>query len=266
MALVGSVYTMRNGSITRTAFGPMAAGFLVLLTAASSATAQTYPNKPIKIVVAFAPGCIADTAARLVGQSLSERLGQSVVVENRGGAGGLIAAKLVSSAPPDGYTVLVTTTAVIISALAAKNSVDPARQLTPLSLVASTPDVFAVHKSAGDKTLRQFTAEKANGQFTYSTAGVGAIVWDLETNDALWDRLYKNFTTEQIVELGFFMAITMGQGRWLRTLGIEHHQFLAGTSAAMAPGFENMEALKRSKADPSYWANQSNLPASEAAE
>jgi alkylhydroperoxidase family enzyme len=93
-----------------------------------------------------------------------------------------------------------------------------------------------------------------------------AIVWDLPTDDALWDRLYKHFTIPQIVELGFFMAITMGQGRWLRTLNIEHHQVLAGTSGAMAPGFENMDALKKSKSDPDYWANLQNRPKVEAAE
>lgn len=93
-----------------------------------------------------------------------------------------------------------------------------------------------------------------------------AIVWDQPTDDALWERLYKHFSIPQIVELGFFMAITMGQGRWLRTLGIEHHQVLAGTSSGMAPKFESMEALQKSKADPGYWANQLAKPTSVAAE
>lgn len=93
-----------------------------------------------------------------------------------------------------------------------------------------------------------------------------AIVWDQPTDDALWARLYKHFSIPEIVELGFFMAITMGQGRWLRTLGIEHHQVLVGTSSGMAPNFGDMEALQKSKADPSYWANQAARPTSEAAE
>ena len=93
-----------------------------------------------------------------------------------------------------------------------------------------------------------------------------AIVWDQPTDDALWARLYKHFSIPEIVELGFFMAITMGQGRWLRTLGIEHHQVLVGTSSGMAPNFGDMEALQKSKADPSYWANQAGRPTSEAAE
>ncbi|HEY1503939.1 MAG TPA: hypothetical protein VGF92_06550, partial [Stellaceae bacterium] len=74
---------------------------------------------------------------------------------------------------------------------------------------------------------------------------------------ALWARLKRHFTEPQIVELGYFVAITMGQQRWLRTLNIEHHQILAGTSASMAPGFETAEALVESKASPDYWVHHS---------
>ena len=83
-----------------------------------------------------------------------------------------------------------------------------------------------------------------------------AITWDLETDDALWARLKAHFSEPEIVELGYFVAITMGQQRWLRTLNIEHHQVLAGTDASLAPGFETAEALQRSKADAAYWAKQ----------
>ena len=91
-----------------------------------------------------------------------------------------------------------------------------------------------------------------------------AITWDLEADDALWARLKRHFTEAQIVELGYFVAITMGQQRWLRTLNIEHHQVLAGEDGSMAPGFETEDALKRSKAAPDYWAKQK--PKVEAAE
>ncbi len=87
-----------------------------------------------------------------------------------------------------------------------------------------------------------------------------AITWDLPADDALWDRLYKHFTEPQLVELGYFIAITMGQQRWLRTLNIEHHQVLAGTSASMAPGFESAAALRESKARADYWAKQEPAP------
>ena len=81
----------------------------------SGAEAATYPAQKITVIVAFAPGGVADTLARLIGQGLSERLHQSVVVENRGGAGGNIAAELVARATPDGYTLLATTTALAIN-------------------------------------------------------------------------------------------------------------------------------------------------------
>jgi alkylhydroperoxidase family enzyme len=83
-----------------------------------------------------------------------------------------------------------------------------------------------------------------------------AITWDLETDDALWARLKRHFTEPQIVELGYFVAITMGQQRWLRTLNIEHHQFMPGTSASLAPGFETSAAQAESKASSDYWARR----------
>ena len=80
------------------------------------------------------------------------------------------------------------------------------------------------------------------------------ITWDLPATDALWDRLHKHFSEAELVEIGYFVAITMGQQRWLRTLNIEHHQILAGTDASMAPGFETLDALQRSKMAEDYWA------------
>ena len=83
-----------------------------------------------------------------------------------------------------------------------------------------------------------------------------AITWDLPTDDALWERLHAHFTEPELVELGYFVAITMGQQRWLKTLNIEHHQVLAGTSASMAPGTETAEALARTRESADYWARQ----------
>ena len=92
-----------------------------------------------------------------------------------------------------------------------------------------------------------------------------AITWDLPTDDKFWERLHRHFSEPELVEIGYFIALTMGQQRWLRTLNIEHHQILAGTTASMAPGFETEEALARSKADADYWARKGGAP-SEAAE
>ena len=81
-----------------------------------------------------------------------------------------------------------------------------------------------------------------------------AITWDLETDDALWERLNKHYTEPEIVELGFFVGITMGQQRWLRTLNIEHHAVLSKGAASLAPGFETSEDMAKTKADSDYWA------------
>jgi alkylhydroperoxidase family enzyme len=83
-----------------------------------------------------------------------------------------------------------------------------------------------------------------------------AITWRLDTDDAFWDRLHRHFTEPELVELGCFIALTMGQQSWLRLLNIEHHQVLADTSASMAPGFESAEALAKSKAATEYWAKK----------
>lgn len=86
-----------------------------------------------------------------------------------------------------------------------------------------------------------------------------AITWDLETSDALWDALYQQFSEAEIVEIGFFVAITMGQQRWLRTLNIDHHAVLPGTDASMAPGFETAEATKESKGSADYWVKRRRM-------
>jgi alkylhydroperoxidase family enzyme len=93
-----------------------------------------------------------------------------------------------------------------------------------------------------------------------------AITWDLPATDELWERLHKHFSEPELVEIGYFVAITMGQQRWLRTLNIEHHQILAGTDASMAPGFENLDALQRSKEAEDYWAKIHAKSAKQAAE
>jgi alkylhydroperoxidase family enzyme len=93
-----------------------------------------------------------------------------------------------------------------------------------------------------------------------------AITWDLAVDDAFWARLHRHFSEPELVEIGYFVALTMGQQRWLRTLDIEHHQILAGTSASMAPGFETADALARSKQEADYWARKTAKSTSQAAE
>lgn len=105
-----------------------------------------------------------------------------------------------------------------------------------------------------DELLNFESSDRYDERQKAALAYAEAITWHLPTDDAFWDRLHRNFTEPELVELGCFIALTMGQQSWIRLLDIEHHQVLAGTAASMAPGFEDAEALARSKASPDYWA------------
>lgn len=142
----------------------------------SIAPAQNYPAKPVRVVVAFAAGGFADGVARLIGQRLAERAGQPVIIDNRGGAGGNIAAKLVASAPPDGYTLIVHTAALSINVSLHKNpGFDTLKDFVPVALVGSTPGLFAVHASNPANSLQDLIRSAKGGRnLTYATAGVGS--------------------------------------------------------------------------------------------
>jgi len=110
-----------------------------------------------------------------------------------------------------------------------------------------------------EKSTKYSEREKA------ALAYAEAITWRLETDDAFWQRLYRHFSEPELVELGCFIALTMGQQSWLRLLDIEHHQVMPRTSGSMAPGFESADALAKSKAAPDYWAKQDATPKKNAA-
>jgi len=128
-------------------------------------------------------------------------------------------------------------------------------------------------KAFGDKLEESQTDDLVN--FEKSTkysdkqkaalAYAEAITWRLNTDDAFWERLYRHYSEPELVELGCFIALTMGQQSWLRLLDIEHHQVMAGTAGSMAPGFETAEALAKAKASPDYWAKQDAAPKKSAA-
>ncbi|HSF26253.1 MAG TPA: carboxymuconolactone decarboxylase [Actinomycetes bacterium] len=84
-----------------------------------------------------------------------------------------------------------------------------------------------------------------------------AIAWHLDVDDAFWERLHKHFSEPELVELGCCIGLTLGQQSWIRLLGIDHHQYMAGTDASMAPGFRTAEELAASKSSPDYWASKS---------
>jgi len=140
---------------------------------AQPASAQTYPSQNVTVSVAFPAGGLADIIARLVATKLEQRLKQSFIVENHGGAGGNIAAKSVTVAKPDGYTLLATTTALAVNITASKSKGFEAGDLRPIAIVAISPDVLAVNPSNPAKTLKEFVANAKQKSFTYGSAGVG---------------------------------------------------------------------------------------------
>lgn len=106
-----------------------------------------------------------------------------------------------------------------------------------------------------DDLLNFESSEQYDDRQKAALAYAEAITWHLDVDDDFWDRLYQHFTEAELVELGCFVGLTMGQQSWLRLLNIDHHQVMPGTTAAMAPGFETAEELSRSKASEDYWAN-----------
>jgi tripartite-type tricarboxylate transporter receptor subunit TctC len=146
------------------------------LNTTGAATAQSYPNRPVRLVVGVAAGATNDLVARLIGQYLSERLGQQFIIENHPGAGGNIAAEAVVNAPPDGYTLFHATTGNAISAtLYEKLKFNFVRDLEPVSGTVLTPLVMEVHPAVSAKTVPEFIAHaKANpGKINMASAGTG---------------------------------------------------------------------------------------------
>jgi tripartite-type tricarboxylate transporter receptor subunit TctC len=150
----------------------------VALTICATSHAQTYPVKPIRLVVPNAPGGGTDTVARLISEKLSPALGQQIVVENRGGAGGRIAAELVARSPKDGYTLLLGSAATLITgpALVSERKYDPVKDFTPISLAGTTAYMLVVHPSLPVKNVRDFIglAKSKAGTIAYSTTGQGS--------------------------------------------------------------------------------------------
>jgi tripartite-type tricarboxylate transporter receptor subunit TctC len=175
--IFASIINGRDGRIAMSGLRLFANALIVAALAAwgpSEAGAESYPSRDITFIVAFSPGGVADTLARLVGKGLGEKLKRTVVVENRGGAGGNIAAGVVSRAAPDGYTLLVTTTALAINDTLRANSGIKSTDFKTIAIVASSPESLITSASNSANSLADVLKEAKTKTLNFGTAGVGS--------------------------------------------------------------------------------------------
>jgi tripartite-type tricarboxylate transporter receptor subunit TctC len=152
--------------------------YLIAMALAFSSAHAAYPDKPIRLVVPFAPGGNIDITARIVAPAISESLGQQVLVDNRGGAGGRIGTEMVAKAQPDGYTLLLGSSGALTMnpVFSPLKSYDPVKDFAPTSLVSIVPLVLVVHPSLPVKTTKEFIAllKSRPGQVMMASAGTGS--------------------------------------------------------------------------------------------
>jgi tripartite-type tricarboxylate transporter receptor subunit TctC len=149
-----------------------------LLAAPLIAIAQTYPAKPVRIIVPFAPGGGSDLAGRLIAAKLTERMGGQFIVENRPGAGSNLGAEIAVKSPPDGYTLLVISASYTVNPSVYKLNFDPMNDITPIIQISGGPYVVAVHPSVPANTLAEFVAlvKKQPEKYAYGSSGNGSIM------------------------------------------------------------------------------------------
>lgn len=171
----------------------------VSLSAPTASRAQTYPQRPIQLVVATAPSGGTDAVGRLIGQKLAEALAQNVIVENRPGASGSIGSALVARAAPDGYSLLVANVGhVAMNPAIARVPFDTLRDFTPVTLLASGPLILITHPSVPAKTVRELVAlaRSKPGRLNYSTGGSG-------TTSHFGMELFRSATATDVVHIPF---------------------------------------------------------------
>ena len=210
---------------------------VLLALAAGEAAAQTYPDRPIRFIVPFAPGGGSDILARILGDPLSKRLGQPVVIENKPGAGATLGADFTAKAPPDGYTILLTTPGPQITNryLMPKLPYDPDKDLVPVAMLVKAVNVLVVTPSLPVKSVAELIAyAKANpGKINFSSSGVGA-------SSHLSGELFKMMAGLEITHVPY-----RGSGPSIADILSGNIQMSIDTVSTMLPHIQNggMRAL-----------------------
>ncbi len=150
----------------------------LLLAAPISAAAQDYPTKPVRVIVPFPPGGINDTVGRMIATQLSTRLGKQFVVENRGGAGGVVGSEFAANAPKDGYTLLIVSIAHAVNPWLYKLPYDPIKAFAPIAAIVTAPNVIVVHPSLPVHSVKELVAlaKQKPGGVQYASAGIGSFM------------------------------------------------------------------------------------------
>jgi len=171
-----------------------------LVLAAGVAQAQTYPSKPVRVIVPFPPGGTTDIVARLVADQFAATLGQPAVVENRAGAGGSVGATEIARAAPDGYTLGLATVSThgVNPAINPKLPYDPLRDFTPISNLATVPNVVSAHPATGINDLKGLIdkAKASPGKITYASAGMGSL-------SHMLGELFKSSTSSDLLHVPY---------------------------------------------------------------
>lgn len=242
-------------------------GFVAVaaLVGGASSFAQSWPSRPVRIVVSFPPGTTPDTVARVVAPRLQEALGQPVVVENRAGAGGNLAADAVAKSAPDGYTLLVSTNAAVATNKVLYDNLpyDPERDLATVSLLATAPQALVVVPSVPAKSFKEFLehARRNPGRMSYGTSGSGSaghLTMELLKADAkifvvhipyrgvpqaVTDMLAGNIHTQFAIIPGVLPHIKAGKMNALAVTGLKRSDLLPEVPSVKELGFPQLESL-----------------------
>jgi tripartite-type tricarboxylate transporter receptor subunit TctC len=225
-----------------------------LLWSSASIAQAPYPNKPVKLIVGFAPGGSTDIVARIVAQRLGERLGQTVVVENKAGAGGTIGADITAKSAPDGYTLTLGTTSThaIAAGAYSKLPYDPLADFTQISLVAVTPYLLVVNPQVNANNLAEFVAltKSQPGKLNYGSAGNGTathlameMLKDAAGIDLLHVPYKANSQTDLAVLSGEVQAVFGSMPALLQNAKANKVRPLAVGTAARSPALPDVPTV-----------------------